>query len=305
MQPSSERPTLVLGGSGFLGAHVCLAAARRGQTHSAARTPPPAAVLERVSYRSVDALAPGGVEHLLERAQPARVVLCTALSRTADCDAYPVLAQALNAELVGRTARSAERLEARFVHVSTDLVFGREPAPPGGFKESDSPGPQNAYGASKLAGEREAVMHHPQAAVVRLPLLYGPSWGRGLGASDQLLAQIERGETPNLFEDEWRTPLDVRAAAEAIVELLHGKWAGLLHVAGPQRCSRSELGLAVLEAAGWDPPRARAALRFCRRGDLGLESRRPADVSLDSSLARGFLATPLPSPGESLAAAPR
>ena len=100
--------------------------------------------------------------------------------------------------------------------------------------------------------------------MARLPLLYGNSGGRGLGASDSLLEAIERGEKPRLFVDEWRTPLEVSNAAEALVELLEFDHGGVLHLAGPDRVTRHEFGLAVLRlpwASSPGPPAARSRRR--------------------------------------------
>ncbi len=289
-----EQGTLVLGGSGFLGVHVARAAARQGPTVTASRHAPPREAGACGRHVVCDALREGEVEALLERLRPARAILCTALARGADCDARPDLARALNAELAGRVARAAAALGTRLVCVSTDLVFGQRAAPPGGFTESDSPGPVSCYGETKLEGERAALRAQPSCLVVRLPLLFGASFGRALGASDALCAQVARGERPRLFEDEWRTPLDVARAAQALVDLAWTCHAGLLHVCGTERMNRWELGLRALAAAGLDREQAVRSLQRARRADLGLDRTRPEDVSLDGTRARALEGLSIP-----------
>jgi len=56
------------------------------------------------------------------------------------------------------------------------------------------------------------------------------------------------------------------------------------------------LGLALLAAAGFDPARARVAVLAGTRRHAGLETTRPADVSLDASRARGMLRVKLLGP---------
>jgi dTDP-4-dehydrorhamnose reductase len=160
----------------------------------------------------------------------------------------------------------------------------------------------HVYGRTKAAGEERVRAADPRAACVRLPLLFGDSAGRGLGASDALLAALARGERPPLFRDEWRTPLDAANAAEALLELSQGESTGTLHVAGPERLSRLELGLAILEAHGLSRAEAEARVAACDRASLGLAAERPADTSLDASHARALLATPLLAPREALGA---
>jgi dTDP-4-dehydrorhamnose reductase len=224
-------------------------------------------------------------------------LLAAALARQHDCDADPDLARCLNEELPGEVAASCARRGARLVHISTDLVFSSR-APRGGFNEGAVPDATSVYGRSKARGEVRVLVAYPKALVVRLPLLYGDSLGRGLGASDGLLAALKRGERPLLFEDEWRTPLDVTAAAAALVHLAQLEVAGLLHLAGPQRLSRLELGRTVLAARALAPHKVRAALRREVPGCV----ERPEDVSLCAARALALLPAPMPSPEEALGA---
>ncbi len=291
---------LVLGGSGFLGAHLVAELAQRGEVVSASRRPA-VATHERSPRESdvaIDLAQPGAAPRLLDLVRPERVALVAALARVGDCSADPDLARRLNGELPGELAAACSERGMRLVVVSTDLVFGREPPRAGTrYREEDPPSPAHVYGRTKAQGEALALAACTRALVVRLPLLYGPSAGRGLGASDGLLFDLDAGRTPTLFTDEWRTPLEVGNAALALVELLDGERAGILHVAGPERVSRLELARAVLAAHG-----RRDELRFGLRSDLGCLDR-PADVSLDASRARAALATPLRGIQEGLAAA--
>lgn len=292
---TSRGTTLVLGGSGFLGAHVVaqagpgvvVAGREQGPEEARRAGSPPA------KFRKLDALVTGQLELVMDSVRPARVILCTALSSVADAEKYPGLARALNVEFPRLVAVWCARNRARLVHVSTDLVFGGNDPPPGGFREEDPPAPLSEYGRSKAAGEFAVLHADPTALVVRLPLLYGDSFGRGRGASDSLLAAIARGERPTLFTDEWRTPLDVEDAARALVELAGGDASGLLHVAGPVRLSRHDLGLVLLQSRGMSEAAARAAVRPSTRAEAGLAVTRARDASLDSGRARGILATAL------------
>ena len=166
---------------------------------------------------------------------------------------------------------------------------GRWTRRPGGFTEDAEPAPLSEYGRTKLAGERAVLEAAPGSTVVRLPLLYGDSAGRGLGASDALLEAVEKDAHPPLFIDEWRTPLEVSNAARALVEILDFEAPGIVHLAGPERVSRYEFGLAVLAAMGLDRDDARAQVREARQADVDSGAPRPRDVSLDASKASAAL----------------
>ena len=293
--------TIVLGASGFLGLHLVRrgAAAGPGVAAVARSLAGPVARVAGVRLRPADLVAEA--EAVLDELGPERVVLAAALARIDACEREPERARATNAELPERVARWCAARGARLVHVSTDLVFDGRPQRPSGYREGDATCPLHVYGRTKAEGEERVLAAHARALVVRLPLLYGDSGGRGLGASDGLLRAVEAGRRPALFTDEWRTPLEVGDAAAALLELAAGDEAGLLHVAGPERCSRLELGRAVLAARGRSPAEVDAALRPARRAELGLEAQRAADVSLDAGRARALLATELRAPRAALA----
>jgi dTDP-4-dehydrorhamnose reductase len=294
----TEGATLVLGGSGFLGAHVVATALARSGTgasvYSASREPSRTAGDARAV--EFDALREGGVDAIFREIAPKRVVLCTALAKIEDCEAYPELARTLNVELPRRVAVACAEIGARLVAVSTDLVFGGGTPRAGGYVEEDPTAPVSHYGATKALGEDAVVQSNANALVVRVPLLFGPSGGRGRGASDGLLAAIARGEKPRLFTDEWRTPLSVVEAAAALCELLDSSVTGRLHVAGPHRISRYDLGLWALRVKGLPPNLIEPALA----ADLGTKSLRPADACLDARKARSLLDSPLSGAGPSV-----
>lgn len=280
----------VLGGTGFLGVHVVRAARQSGfEAVALARRAPSRPEGARAPLDATDA---DSLARALRDLAPAALVNCAALARVAACDADPEGARRLNAVAPAVLARLARERGARLVHVSTDLVFGARAAPDAGFAESDAPAPVSTYGATKLAGEEGVLAADPRALVVRLPLLCGDSGGRGLGASDSVLDAVARGARPSLFVDEWRTPLDVAVAAAALVELVGLDVGGILHVAGPARLSRHELGLRALRAAGHARPEV--LVEPARRA--GEHAGRPADVSLDARRAGAILRTVLREP---------
>ena len=295
----------VLGGGGFLGARVVRRALDTGAARvaSVSRDPDvyPRLADPRLSRISADALQEGALESALRILSPRRIVLCTALARGAECEAYPKLAHELNVELPRRIAEFARERGARLVYVSTDLVFGARAPALHGFREDDPTAPMNVYGETKAAGEAAVLEAYDEATVCRLPLLYGDSEGRDVGASDELLAKHARGEQATLFTDEYRTPLDVDDAAAALVELTGMAFGGRLHVAGPTRLNRYELGQLVLRSSGVSEVELSACLRPATRAELGMAEARGADNALDSRLAEALLSTPLRSPAQALA----
>jgi dTDP-4-dehydrorhamnose reductase len=173
---------------------------------------------------------------------------------------------------------------ARLVHLSTDLVFDGERGP---YSESDPPAPVNFYGAAKAEAERIVAEMTPGAAIVRTSLVtcFDPPDPRTQPVLDAL-----RGarEPLTLFTDEYRCPVRTDDLAAALVELAGNDYAGIVHVAGPERLSRHALGLRIAAFYGLDPARG---IRPGLSTDSGMV--RPRDCSLRIDLARNVLQTPL------------
>jgi dTDP-4-dehydrorhamnose reductase len=157
----------------------------------------------------------------------------------------------------------------RLIHLSSDLVFD---GARGRYREEDEPAPVNEYGRSKAEAERLVAEIRPQATIVRTSLLYG---GPAPGTQERLALEGTR-----FYVDEIRSPVRVGDLAEAVLELLAVDVPGPLHLGGPDDVSRYDFAVAL----GADPDRIEAG-----RTPAG----RAANVSLDSSRARGLLRTRL------------
>ena len=209
----------------------------------------------------LDIRSPVAVRALLERERPGIVFFC----------AYDAEDRLATVEAPGRAAADAARLGARFVLFSTDLVFdGRS----GGYDESARVAPLLPYGAMKADAEALVRSEHPEALVVRTSLLVGESgvMMRPAFECDTLL----RGQPVTLYADEWRSPTHVDDVARAAWDLARREVAGPLHVAGPDRLSRLELGRILCGMFRFDPALVRQGKR---------PAERPRDTSLDSARA--------------------
>ena len=275
---------LVTGARGFVGGHLWRQLRGRHEVTTVGRRPLPD------SERHVRGdLEDDGVVDVLSRFAPEAVVHLAALADADLCEDQRERARAVNAEVPARLATAVAKSCRRFVQVSTDLVFDGERAP---YSEADAARPISVYGRTKLAGERAVVsILGERACVVRLALAYGPRPDALSRPSfvERMLASAFRGESLPLFVDEIRTPVYVEDAARALALLLEDRSSpSLVHLGGPDRCSRFELGTRTLATFGLTSELARAS----SRSDGPKRAPRPRDVSLTSSLA---LALELPS----------
>ena len=183
---------------------------------------------------------------------------------------------------------AAEATGVRFVFISTDLVFGATGA---WHSELDHPNPTLAYGVWKSTMERRVLDRG--GIVVRTALVWGID---PIDKSTQslVLAPLRAGESPQLFEDEWRTPTEVHDLAEALIETFSIHGPRILHCAGPERLTRLQFGRMLARYFGFDP----ATIPASRRANIAPD--RPADTSLSCASSREFIKTRFRGPSEVL-----
>jgi dTDP-4-dehydrorhamnose reductase len=269
---------LVTGASGYVGGRVVEAAPADWEVHGQwrAHRPPAGATAHQADLADASAVA-----RLTRAAEPEVVLHC----------AYQMAAPADENLLWSRNVfTSAREVGARVVLMSTDLVFdGRR----GWYREDESPNPSIPYGAWKAELEREAL--ELGAIVVRTSLVWGVDPPND-SVRQLVLQPIEKGETPRLFDDEWRTPTEVHDLAAALLQACALEESCVLHLAGPERISRYDLGCLIARHFGHDPspwaPSKRAEVAPAR----------PADTSLAiTDLTRSRVDAPFRGPTEVLA----
>jgi dTDP-4-dehydrorhamnose reductase len=268
---------LVTGASGQLGSYLLRECRRRGDTiiaWSGRRQ----GELFGYPLRSVDLAEADAIAAAFREARPDRVVHAAALAVLSDCQREPQRAEQINKRGSAILAELADRAKVPLVYVSTDMVFDGEDAP---YREEDRVAPLSVYGRTKAEAER-VILAHSRNTVVRVPLLFGPTLiGRPTFFDRKLLALRDR-QPLNLFHDEWRTPLSLLTAARALLALTDP--LGLLHVGGPERLSRLEMGQRLAVFLGCDP----STLVSVSRGSVAAAEPRPGDLSLDSSQWRSL-----------------
>lgn len=223
---------LITGGAGLVAGHLVRTAPTGTELHVTWRTTPPVA---GPAAHQVDLCDAGAVRALCEHVRP-ELVVHTAYSQSSEADVV---------EATRSVAVAAAACSARLVHLSSDMVFGGEDAP---YDEDAVPDPLNDYGRWKLAAEHLATDHVPEALVTRTslvvsadPLDHQARWLQGA---------LRAGEAVTLFHDEYRTPVQAADLAVAVWDLVAQGAAGVVHLAGPERLSRAQIGLRCAQQLG-------------------------------------------------------
>jgi dTDP-4-dehydrorhamnose reductase len=277
-QPMSMK-VLVTGGSGYLGYHLLLVAARYFDLFASYRGSKPNLAAGKPIF--LDLTRQHDVYRDIYRLRPEAIIHAAAVNPgQGDED----LMMTINSEGSRVVARAAAAVGARLVHISTDVVHDGRHAP---YDDDAPPNPINAYGRSKAAAELVVMEECPLAALVRTSLIYGLDiMDRGTAG---FKAKVDQGEALALFTDVIRQPVWVNSLVDVLIKLVNSEFSGLLNVAGQQPVTRECFGKKLL--AYWQVDTGRN-LTSGRAADIS--NTIPLDLRLTTDRVKALLHVPLP-----------
>lgn len=240
-----------------------------------------------------------GLRAVVRALSPGVIVNAAAYTRVDLAEREGALAMAVNAVAPAVLAEEAARLGAWLVHYSTDYVFDGSGERP--WQEADVPAPLNAYGRSKLAGER--AVHQGCAR----HLLFRTSWvcsPRAGGFADAVLRQTLDGKPLAVVSDQVGAPTTAALVAEVtcgvlrqVLDRADDGLAGCYHLAAAGEVSRLGYARHVLaraQAAGLPLRTGPEQVAAVASADFPSPARRPLNSRLDTSLLRARFGLILP-----------
>ena len=173
------------------------------------------------------------VEKLFQEVQPDVVINTSALSVPDYCETHHAEADAVNITAVEHLAECCEAGGSRFIHLSTDFVFGGDTDRP--YTEEDIPAPVNYYGYTKLEGEKRIAAVCRDYAIVRVVVVYGAALPGQHGNVLQLVAnRLRNNEEVFVVSDQWRTPTFVGDVSQGVEKLINHPQNGIYHLCGSE-----------------------------------------------------------------------
>jgi dTDP-4-dehydrorhamnose reductase len=280
------RTVLVTGGGGFLGANLIVHAQSGYDLHALDQNP---AALRRgnLTWHALDLQDRTELQNLMFSLKPDVVIHTAALSDIDFCEANPQKAEAVNVASTLHVAELCRRTGARLIFFSSDSVFdGRT----GRYRETDAPAPLNQYARTKVKAEKGIVEILANHVIVRPSLIMGlPVLESGNSFLWRLIQSLENGAQSAFPDTEIRSPVDVITLSRATLEIAFSSFTGILHIAGNDRLSRYDMARRIARAFGHP-----AELIVDTEPQIASgRALRPADASLDNTLAKSILATPM------------
>jgi dTDP-4-dehydrorhamnose reductase len=221
-----------------------------------------------------------------ERGQGADVLFNAAAYTAVDrCESEESTALRTNGLAPGKLAARCRAHGVRFVHVSTDYVFGGDHHSP--YPHDAPTAPRTAYGRTKLAGEEAVMAEAPDSLIVRTSWVFGP----GKNFVTAILEQARKrrsGEIEgplSVVADQTGSPTYADHLAGGLIELVErserGMTPGIYHLAGEGETTWWGFARRILDETG----HADLEIERTRTEDLNVAAARPAYSVLDTSRA--------------------
>ncbi|MER3420564.1 MAG: dTDP-4-dehydrorhamnose reductase [Chloroflexota bacterium] len=267
----------------------------------------PDAETRALSHRECDITDPAAVRAAVEAMRPHLVVNLAAAHRVDELEREPTAAFHVNAYGAWLVARWAAAVGAAVMWISTDYVFSGTARRP--YQEEDSPGPVNAYGASKAAGERLVALANPRHYIVRSSGLYGVAGASGKGGNfvEAMLRLAREGRPLRVVNDQVLGPTATADLAATLVRLARSEAFGLYHITNAGaiswhdfaalifRLTGTSAALTPVSSAEYAAPAPRptySVLANERLRTIGLPPLRPIEEALAAYLrAQGYLSS--------------
>ncbi len=201
----------------------------------------------RVDFRNLTELRKIILEY-----KPDCVIHTAGITRPEAADAMPYSeVKKVNVEATREIAESCERINARIIFTSTDLVYDGNSG--GMLSENGKINPLSSYAVSKVEAEEVIKSVTENYVILRTALLFGIGLNGSVNNFHIMLENLKKRNLSYLFVDQIRTPLSLLNASEIISQIVISGIKNItLNFAGPQRVSRFELGELLCKAGGFD-----------------------------------------------------
>ena len=186
------------------------------------------------------------LEKVFKIHQPQYFINCAAYTAVDKAEEEKETAFAINGTAVGTIAELCQSHNCKLIHISTDYVFNGKATTP--LDETETVDPVNAYGESKLMGERLAFEKNPETIVIRTSWVYS-FYGKNFVKT--MMRLMKEKENINVVSDQVGSPTYAADLARVIMEIItYGNWVpGIYHFSNEGVITWHEFAVAIQQYA--------------------------------------------------------
>lgn len=245
---------------------------------------PPGTQIDGRDLPDFDITDAASVARAIEEAGPHWIINCAAYTSVDKSEEDTAVAMAVNGAALGTLGTLAKRLGIPVLHISTDYVFDGTSNRP--YREDDAVSPVNAYGASKLEGERQLMDSGAEALIVRTQWLFGI---HGKSFPRTMFDRARRGDRTRVVADQTGRLTSTLDLSAVIWSLIAVNARGIFHAANEGIVTWYEVARHIFARTGQIN-----ALSACTTADYPTPARRPQYSVLDTSKLEHALGRRMP-----------
>jgi dTDP-4-dehydrorhamnose reductase len=193
----------------------------------------------------IDIVSASKCKGAIKEIEPDIVINAAAYTNVDGCETAKDECFAVNAEAIKNIADACRDKNIRIVHFSTDYVFDGTAKQP--YKEDHKCNPINAYGESKLAGERYLRALSDNYILIRTAWLYGV---KGENFVQTILKKVKTTKKLTVVDDQTGSPTYTKDLAAAVDLLINQNAKGIFHITNRGNCSWYQFAVKILQEAG-------------------------------------------------------
>jgi dTDP-4-dehydrorhamnose reductase len=191
-------------------------------------------------YQSLDITNESEINEVFENYKPEIVINTAAMTNVDLCEEKKEECRQINVLAVEYLLKACKKINAHFIHLSTDFIFDGEAGP---YKEDDQPNPLSFYGQSKWDAEQLLInSDYANWAIARTIIVYGIA--EQMSRSNIVLwakEALEKGSPIKVVDDQFRSPTWADDLADGCLLIAEKRAKGIFHLSGKDFMSILEL----------------------------------------------------------------
>ena len=262
---TTMRKILVTGGNGQLGEAIRRAAEGSANSYTFA------------TIDELDICNRANVERYITENKIDTIINCAAYTDVEGAEDNDDIAESVNCNGVLILASLCLNHNIKFIHISTDYVFGGDKLRRIPYSEEDDISPINKYGLSKARGEVVAIKFN--GIVIRTSWLYAP-WGKNFVLT--MLRLGKEHDKISVVDDQRGTPTSALGLARAIVLMVESgameTMHGIYHYTDGGECTWHNFACEIMREAG-----LACRVEPCTTAERNMRAARPAYSVLNTA----------------------
>jgi len=228
----------------------------------------------------------------IESFNPDVIIHTAALVNVDFCEEHEEEAYLANAILTKKISDICHEKNIMLIYISTDSVFDGTMLSL--YNEQDNTNPLNIYAKTKLEGEHY-VSQLPNSTLIRTNI-YGYNIQNKQSIGEWMLNALLEGQTLNLFEDIFFSPILVNELTTIIDLIIEQKVFGLYHICSTGAISKYEFGIKLKEIFNIET----GIINRSNSHKSNLRAIRPKNMGMDNTQIRKKLNIDITSPIQGL-----